>query len=187
MATALENTVKAYPNLSDIVKLELFEASSPERCTEIWTEYHKTKYCVNAVATKVVYQQLRALLEIFPVFVLPILKQGGSEFFATFYKDNAISFIRLEEWKKLKTNATSALTVMHYTELMESKEIVFMRGEIDPYQINVQEAQFLVNQLQIFYLDREKLRLVMKFNQEPNNFDYNLLLNYTLPKESLPK
>lgn len=64
---------------------------------------------------------------------------------------------------------------MHYTEFSEKLGIVLMRGEYDVNVINAQEAQCLVNQLQLFYSqsnNQTKLDLLKKFTHSPDNFKH---------------
>lgn len=56
-----------------------------------------------------------------------------------------------------------------------------MRGEIDPLQVTAQECQLLVNQMQLYYLNDERLELVKQFNENPKEFDFNKLLELQLP------
>lgn len=49
-----------------------------------------------------------------------------------------------------------------------------MRGEFDKNVINAQEAQCLLNQLQLYYSQniKSKLDLLKKFTHEPDNFKH---------------
>lgn len=49
-----------------------------------------------------------------------------------------------------------------------------MRGEFDKNVINAQEAQCLVNQLQLYYAQNNdsKIDLLKKFSHEPDNFQH---------------
>lgn len=49
-----------------------------------------------------------------------------------------------------------------------------MRAEYDTNVINAQEAQCLVNQLQLYYLQstQSKLDLLEKFTHDPNSFKH---------------
>jgi hypothetical protein len=71
-----------------------------------------------------------------------------------------------------------------------------MRGEIDPQQIDVHEARLIACMLsvvhlmicfmlltllaiaQLFYLEDRRFALVKKFNDAPQEFDYNELLKF---------
>lgn len=54
-----------------------------------------------------------------------------------------------------------------------------MRGEYDTNVINAQEAQCLVNQLQLYYSQRNqsKLDLLKKFTHEPDSFKHMDVIN----------
>lgn len=54
-----------------------------------------------------------------------------------------------------------------------------MRGEYDTNVINAQEAQCLVNQLQLYYSQRNqsKLDLLKKFTHEPDSFKHMDAIN----------
>lgn len=72
-----------------------------------------------------------------------------------------------------KENAPECLNMVHYTEFKE-KGIVLMRAEIDTNVINVQEAQCLANQLQLYYTTNieSKLNLLERFTKQPDNFKH---------------
>lgn len=74
-----------------------------------------------------------------------------------------------------KENAPECLNVVHYVELSEKFGIVLMRGEYDKNVLNAQEAQCLVNQLQLYYSqtnNESKLNLLRKFSREPDSFKH---------------
>lgn len=54
-----------------------------------------------------------------------------------------------------------------------------MRGEFDSNVINAQEAQCLVNQLQLYYAQNNpsKLELLKKFTNEPDSFKHMDVIN----------
>lgn len=69
---------------------------------------------------------------------------------------------------------------MHYTEFSEKLGIVLMRGEYDVNVINAQEAQCLVNQLQLYYSqsnNQSKLDLLKKFTHLPDSFKHMDVIN----------
>jgi len=53
-----------------------------------------------------------------------------------------------------------------------------MRGDVDPFRLNIQSALFLANQMVLYYADDERFNLVKKFNDDPANFDFNVLLEF---------
>lgn len=78
-----------------------------------------------------------------------------------------------------KENAPECLNVVHYTEFKEKLGIILMRAEYDSNVINAQEAQCLINQLQLYYSQQspEKLDLLKKFTKEPDNFQHMDVIN----------
>lgn len=54
-----------------------------------------------------------------------------------------------------------------------------MRGEFDSNVLNVQEAQCLANQIQMFYCkdDESKLNLLNKFIKHPDSFNHMELIS----------
>lgn len=77
-----------------------------------------------------------------------------------------------------KENAPECLNIVHYTEFSDKLGIVLMRGEFDKNVINAQEAQCLVNQLQLYYAQniQSKLDLLHKFTHQPDNFKHTDLI-----------
>eukprot|EP01125_Pyxidicula_operculata_P016601 TRINITY_DN5734_c0_g1_i1.p1 TRINITY_DN5734_c0_g1~~TRINITY_DN5734_c0_g1_i1.p1 ORF type:complete len:254 (+),score=39.80 TRINITY_DN5734_c0_g1_i1:54-815(+) len=177
-----KHVVKILP-LEEIIDIDLFLGYTPEKVEEIWKEYHKSKYCIAATVAKSTYQQIRALWELFPFFLLPVPRGDGVEFYVSSYSKDTIMFVTLSEYQQLGANATPALQIRHYTEFMETKSVVLMRGEVDPFKLDIQESQLLMNQIQLYYLDRDRLSIVRKFNMNPTQFDYNELLSFS-PKQS---
>lgn len=86
------------------------------------------------------------------------------------YRFNCI-FLNL---KVHKENAPECLTMTHYTELKDDKNIVLMRGEFDKDVVDAKEAQCLANQLQLYYgqADENKLMLLEQFTNKPDEFKH---------------
>ena len=63
--------------------------------------------------------------------------------------------------------------MVYYTELKD-KNIVLMRAEYDNKVVNVQEAQCLANQLQLYYAqdNKSKLDILEKFTKDPASFKH---------------
>ncbi|XP_043554907.1 ATP synthase mitochondrial F1 complex assembly factor 1 isoform X2 [Chiloscyllium plagiosum] len=74
----------------------------------------------------------------------------------------------------LGENSPSQLIIYHYPDLQKEKGIVLLTAEIDTTFLNVQEAQCLANEAQLFYAtDCEKIfNLVETFNHKPNDFKH---------------
>lgn len=159
--------------LSDILKLELLENKTADEIKHIWLEYHKTRDCISAILEVEQYDQLMATAREHPIFIFPIPRNQGYEFIMHQFAGNTIHFTPLLCYQVHKENAPECLNVTHYTELRD-KGLILMRGEYDTKVLSPQEAQCLVNQLQMYYCknDPNKLELLKTFTKTPDKFKH---------------
>ncbi|KAI8147525.1 ATP11 protein-domain-containing protein [Fennellomyces sp. T-0311] len=169
------------PTLDKIVNLELLEKEDAETVGQIWTQYHADKDCITAVIPKETYDTIFKRSQQYPLFVVPMPRESGVEFFFMQFNFHQCHFTSLLEYKAKGAEARPFLTISHFPELADSKNIVLMKGEIsdNPRMIDTQNAQFLAFILQQFYATggESKFKLVEKFHKEPHNFDYQELMN----------
>lgn len=159
--------------LSDLVKVELFENKTVDEIKHIWLEYHKTKEVVSAVIDPQQFEELMNKGQQFPIFIFPLPRDQGYEFIMHQFSGNTVHFTPLLSYQVHKENAPECLNIVHYTEFKD-KGIVLMRGEYDANVISAREAQYLVNQLQMYYCqtDETKLNLLKTFTYEPQKFKH---------------
>ncbi|XP_067629513.1 ATP synthase mitochondrial F1 complex assembly factor 1 [Eurosta solidaginis] len=162
-----------YKKLADIMKLDLIEDKSAEEISKIWFEYHKTKDVLAATLTVTQFEILMEHAKKYPVFLLPLPRSEGFEFIMLQFAANAVHFTPLLAYQVHAENAPECLTLVHYTEFKD-KGLVLMRGEYDANVLTGKEAQCLANELQMFYYksDENKLKLLEKFNKNPNEFKH---------------
>lgn len=175
------------------MKTDLLEDKSAEEIKQIWMEYHKDKDVLVAAIPSESYKLLSQRGEQFPLFILPLPRTQGFEFYLLQFSNNTIHFTPLICYQVSslcmetcsatelafpvqvhKENAPECLSLVHYTEFSEKLGVVLMRGEYDSKVINAQEAQCLVNQLQLYYAqsDEKKLALLERFNLKPDDFKH---------------
>lgn len=68
-----------------------------------------------------------------------------------------------------------------FDELVSTKGIVFMRGDLISH-LDENEGQVLMSNLLDLYLMDSEYELVNKFNNDPSNFDYEKYIQTTLPQ-----
>ncbi|XP_002137103.2 ATP synthase mitochondrial F1 complex assembly factor 1 [Drosophila pseudoobscura] len=166
-----------HKKLSDIMKLELLADKSAEELSQIWIEYHKTKDVLAATLTKAQYETLMGRAKEHPIFLLPLPRSEGFEFFLLQFAANTVHFTPLLAYQVHHENAPECLTVVHYTEVQD-KGVVLMRGEYDTKVLTAQEAQCLANELQMFYYktDESKMKLLETFTKSPDEFKHTDLI-----------
>eukprot|EP00039_Didymoeca_costata_P028309 m.20624 g.20624 ORF g.20624 m.20624 type:complete len:282 (+) comp6903_c0_seq1:20-865(+) len=159
-------------SLDDIVNLDLIKELPTEAIEELWKERHREIDCVGACIPVDVYNDLKLKAKECPMFIYPVPREEGIEFFLSQWFGHQCAFTSLLEYKVHQSEARPYLLLNHYTELAESKGIVLMNGDVDD-KINVADAQMLSYQLQLFYLGgKENYQLVKDFNLNPQEFDY---------------
>lgn len=86
-------------------------------------------------------------------------------------------FTSLEDYKARGTQASPYFTVTHYTEFAESKDLVLIRGDIVfTSKLSDEEAEWLLQTAQSFYLNDIRYKLVERFNKETHEFEFKDVL-----------
>eukprot|EP00163_Fabomonas_tropica_P029883 TRINITY_DN6579_c0_g1_i2.p1 TRINITY_DN6579_c0_g1~~TRINITY_DN6579_c0_g1_i2.p1 ORF type:complete len:279 (-),score=44.14 TRINITY_DN6579_c0_g1_i2:105-941(-) len=192
-------TTATEPVLDHIVKLDLLQQEPADKVTKIWVDYHKQQVnCISGVLPESTYALLLERFTKCPQFIFPVtrgttLNKDGSEpqppahegeegpalVMNVFMQVQAHPHnlrIMLTDATLVKENPAQApvyLYMDYFTELMQDKGIVLMKGNLTPNsELTVLDAQMIANQIQIFYLAQDKYNLVHKFNHDPSNFDY---------------
>ncbi|XP_024940620.1 ATP synthase mitochondrial F1 complex assembly factor 1 [Cephus cinctus] len=156
------------------MKIDLIQDKNKEEIIEIWREYHKQKDCISGTMSPEQYDKIFDRGAKFPTFLIPLPRSNGYEFIMCQFHGSEIHMTPLLWYQVHKENAPECLTIVHYTELRDSKNLVLMRGEFDANSINVQEAQCLLNELQLYYSmdDPQRLKLLETFTHKPDEFKH---------------
>ncbi|KAJ1672718.1 hypothetical protein EV182_006628 [Spiromyces aspiralis] len=153
---------------------------SAKDISDLWNQYHATKDCISAAIPADTYKLLQIKAKTHPMFILPLPHTEGIEFYILQFDYHQVHFTSLLEYKSNLSSARPHLSLIHYTDLADSKGIVLMRGEIssDPRMLTPQQAQFLALQMQQFYVTggQEKQKLLETFTFHPQNFNYEQLI-----------
>ncbi|KAJ2661500.1 hypothetical protein IWW48_002367 [Coemansia sp. RSA 1200] len=168
-------------SLDQIMRLDKLGDKTSEEISKIWTAFHTTTDCISAAIPACTYRDLLAVARKNPLFIIPLPRDQGIEFFFLQFDYHRVHFTPLIEYKTNTVNARPLLTLTHYTDLADSKGLVLMRGELEGRSnalLDSQNAQYLALQLQQFYVTGgpEKRALLERFNQKPESFDYNELV-----------
>lgn len=155
------------------MKIELVEDKSIDEIRHIWLEYHKLKDVLVATVPVDIYDAQVECGKKHPMFIIPLPRSEGFEFFLFQFAANTVHFTPLLCYQVHKENAPECLNIVYYTEL-RNKGVILMRGEFDKNVINAQEAQCLANQLQLYYSqnNKEKLQILEKFTNKPDQFQH---------------
>ncbi|KAJ1920808.1 hypothetical protein H4219_001044 [Mycoemilia scoparia] len=147
----------------------------------LWNQYHATKdNFISAAIPAETYRHLIEKSKKHPLFVLPLPRDEGIEFYIMQFEFHQVHFTSLIQYNTNQTSAIPYLTLTHYTDFIDSKGIVLMRGEIcqDPKMLDSQQAQLLALQLQQFYVTggERKKQILETFTFHPQKFNYDELI-----------
>ncbi|XP_023289129.1 uncharacterized protein LOC111674127 [Orussus abietinus] len=165
---------KQEAQLNDIMKVDMIQDKNREEIIEIWQEYHKKKDCISGTMTAEQFDKMFTRGKKYSTFLLPLPRANGYEFIMSQFCGTEVHMTPLLWYQVHKENAPECLTMIHFTELKDSKNIVLVRGEFDANSLNVQEAQCLANELQLYYSmdDHQRLQLLQTFSERPDEFKH---------------
>jgi len=170
---------KKQKKLEDVMKTELLEDLNFDEIGKLWTDHYKNKDAVSAIIPAQTFEQMSERFREFNTFLFPLPRDKGYEMVMVQFSGNEAHFTTLINFQAYKENAPECLSMVHYTEMEESKGIVLMAGEYDKDVLSSSEAQCLANQVEMYYCQpsQEKLDILKKFTSEPTLFQHQILID----------
>lgn len=165
--------------LSDVMKVELLQDKTPEQITQIWTEYYKNKSdTICAVMPAQNYEKIYTRAAEFNTFVFALPRDEGYEFVLSQFAVNEFHFTTLINYQAFGENAPECLTIVYYTDMEAEKGITLMRGEFDSKLLGPIDAQFLANQIQLYYASSpgRHLELLQQFKHSPATWSHEQVI-----------
>uniref|UniRef100_A0A0A9YU51 ATP synthase mitochondrial F1 complex assembly factor 1 n=1 Tax=Lygus hesperus TaxID=30085 RepID=A0A0A9YU51_LYGHE len=161
--------------LKDIMNVDLLVDKTPEDISNIWKEHYRSKdHVIYGSLTKAEFDGFIHNCRRYPIFVVPLPRGDGFEFFMVQFQDDEFHITPLILYQKYREDSPESLCVSYFTDL--SQDIVLFLGEYDKKVITPLEATCLLNSVQLFYHSKDRIQLVKTFNESPKDFDYNELL-----------
>ena len=180
--------------LEDVMNVEMLDShvTTKEELETIWMTYHKEEgaakntneaenYLISGTIGADKFKQLQANSKLYPIFLLPLPRDQGYEFFLVQFHLNEVHMTSLLAYQVHKENAPECLKLVHFNERMDKYGIVLMRGEFNKTVINQMEVNCLINQLQLFYCtapDSPSTKILEKFNKSPDKFDHMEIIKH---------
>ncbi|GCB74227.1 ATP synthase mitochondrial F1 complex assembly factor 1 isoform X1 [Scyliorhinus torazame] len=160
--------------LHSILNLDMVKEKSPDEIRQIWNQYFALKNTISAVIPGATFDLMHSRSQKCPTFLYVLPREAGYEFFVGQWSATELHFSSLINLQSLGVNSPSQLIIYHYPDLKKEKGIVLLTAELDTTFLNVQEAQCLANEAQLFYAtDCQKIyNLVETFNHKPSDFKH---------------
>eukprot|EP00347_Sterkiella_histriomuscorum_P019289 403342215 len=169
------NFAFTYPcprKLREIVRISLFEKEQPSKIEEVWNDYHNAKpHVVSKVITTQHYMQLLSNGQHSPMFIYPVPKEAGYFMLLSQNQQKSFIFTYLEDFKKNPLAANPYLVLTCFDELVRSKGIALIRGDVIG-QLTKDEGETIMNKLLNSYLIDSQYERVKQFNHTPQQFNY---------------
>jgi len=159
--------------LDKIMNVEKLKDLTTEQITELWKAYQTPRDSVFAVINKNYWSYISIMAQTFPTFVYPLPRDNNQWFFYVGqWGGNEINFTSLEHYKLNGPDAPVLLSMCHYPDLLEEKEICLMVGDVDAQLIRKEDAHLLAMYVQYFHTEEKGMKLLQCFNTTPENFKY---------------
>ncbi|XP_022978750.1 ATP synthase mitochondrial F1 complex assembly factor 1 [Cucurbita maxima] len=163
--------------LDSIMDMERAKDRSPEDLASIWDDYHLGRGHIGASMKAKLYHLLEQRASDCRHFVIPLWRGSG---YTTMFVQVQMPYILLtglEDYKARGTQAAPYFTVAYYKEFAESKDLVLIRGDIVfTSKLTDQEAEWLLETTQSFYLNDARYKLVEQFNKQTRDFEFKDVL-----------
>jgi len=172
-ACSAQPSYVAPKTLDSVMKVERLKNKDAKEIADIWKKFHHSRSAVFASMNSKYWQFFVAMKSVFPVFVYPIPRDDDQWlFYVGQWGGNEINFTSLEHYKLRGADAPVLLTFCHYPDLVESKDICLMVGDVDESLLSKLDAQLLATYVQYFHTEPSGMSLVQTFNTKPEDFKY---------------
>ncbi|KAA8494448.1 ATP synthase mitochondrial F1 complex assembly factor 1 [Porphyridium purpureum] len=172
-------TLPVAKSLREVVKLPLMEKASAGEIKQIWSEHYKQhQTAMGDVLTPAELDALRANAVKYPMFVYPIKQSDRDGFYTLFaqWQGDHCFMTFLEEYKADPAAAQPWFILSLYPELVKTKMIALMRGEVFLKQMTLNEGKHVMKLARKFYLgDRAHVDLLHQFNRDSKHFSFDEL------------
>ncbi|CAN6813962.1 unnamed protein product [Brassica oleracea] len=180
--------------------LERAKTKSPEELTSIWDDYHLGRGHLGITMKAQLYRLLEQRAAECRYFVIPLWREmvtlqcllklrykTKSSSVYDFYMNRQSFFVAveaphmiftgLEDYKARGTQAAPYLTSTFYTELSETKDLVFIQGDVVfTSKLTDEEAKWIMETSQSFYLNDTLYKLLERFNKHTREFEFKDVL-----------
>ncbi|KAK8551499.1 hypothetical protein V6N12_040136 [Hibiscus sabdariffa] len=163
--------------LDSIMDLNRANNRSPEDLASIWDDYHLGRGHIGLTMKAKLYRLLEQRSSDCRYFVVPLWRGSGYTTMFAQVQLPYMLFTGLEDYKARGTRASPYFTATFYTEFAGSKDLVLIRGDIVfTSKLTDEEAKWLLEKTQSFYLNDVRYKLVECFNKEPRDFEFKDVL-----------
>jgi len=166
--------LKLPAKLDGLMRTDRLGDVSAEDLGKVWTKYWSDRSTVSAIINADVYETMQPRMRDFPVFIYPLPREQGYEFYMSQFTEHHSFFTSLINYQMNGEDAPWQICFKMYPELKESHGVILMAAEFDDNALNLMEAQFLAQLQQLFYANptERRVELLRNFNHFPDSFKH---------------
>ena len=161
--------------LENILDVNALRNNTIEKISIMWNEKHKDKNAVISIIPAAIWNTLSSRFLEYNTFLLPLPRNQGYEYMVVQLEGKEAHFTSLYNFQVYGENSPECLNLVHYTELLEEKEVVLMSGEYDKNLMTYEEASCLSVQLLLYYgvtTEPKKLAHLERFTYNTDEFSH---------------
>ncbi|EPS60985.1 hypothetical protein M569_13813, partial [Genlisea aurea] len=163
--------------LDSIIDVGRAQNKSAQELADIWDDYHLGRGHIGTSIKAISYSLLERRTIDCRHFVLPLWKGSGYTTMFLQVEMPHMLFTGLEDYKARGTQAAPYLTTTYYREFAETKDLVLIRGDVVfASRLSDDEAKWLLETAQTFYLNDARYKLVERFNKRTREFEFKDVL-----------
>lgn len=163
--------------LETIIDVERAKTKSPDELADIWDDFHLGRGHIGLSMNSKLYHLMEQRAADCRYFVIPLWKGSGYTTMFVQAQMPHMLFTGLEDYKARGTQATPYLTATYYKEFADSKGLVLIRGDVVfTSKLSDEEAKWLLEAAQSFYLNDVRFKLVERFNKQTREFEFKDVL-----------
>lgn len=177
---SIEEMSRKPQTLNDVMHMDSLKNLEREDIVYLWQEFHRHKEgLLAAVMSSAVYDKMAELASVHKMFVMPLPRADGYEFFFMQFENNTFHFTPLIMYQQHRDSAPMALRLINYIDLKSSKDLVLLRGEYDPKCLKAEDAHFLAVQTNFYFgeTNDSRLGLLKSFTTTPATFQHTDLID----------
>ncbi|KAK6124227.1 hypothetical protein DH2020_042063 [Rehmannia glutinosa] len=163
--------------LESILDVDRAKNKSSEELADIWDDYHLGRGHIGVSMNAKLYHLLEQRTADCRYFVIPLWKGSGYTTMFLQVQMPYMLFTGLEDYKARGTQAAPYFTASYYKEFADTKDLVLIRGDVVfTSKLSDEEAKWLLETAQSFYLNDVRYKLVERFNKETREFEFKDVL-----------
>ncbi|KAI3387136.1 hypothetical protein SNEBB_003649 [Seison nebaliae] len=178
-------------SLFNIMKEETLKDLTKEDIIHLWHEFYKNKRTISGAFDGNVYREMKSIANHFPLMLLPLPNENGIEFYICQWNNDIFYLTSLINYQAHGQNSPIKMIFRHYDELMETHNLVLMKGDMLEENFTTVEGHLMARTIKLLYASHdaeEKMvgqSLVKEFNEKSDSFKYQKLIEFCMKSKDL--